>query len=245
MPSPNTLRNAALFTSLVAALWSCSESAAPFTPPPPPPPQPQAVSVAPDHAFATSPDITVTITGSGFARSGHNLSWAVWSVTGGDTPLATTIVSDTQLTALIPAALLTDPRIGELRVLWGDPMGDLPLRKSAPLTFVVLPLSVPFSVSPASAPAGSSDVTITVQGSGFHHNGRHDVSEVVLSVDGTDIWLVPTTFVSSAELIAVIPAALLTKPVVAVVSVWTGDPMAAAGEAPESRSGAANFTVTP
>jgi hypothetical protein len=28
MPSPNTLRNAALFTSLVAALWSCSETIA-------------------------------------------------------------------------------------------------------------------------------------------------------------------------------------------------------------------------
>ncbi len=241
MPSPNTFRNAALFTSLAAALWSCSESAAPFGPPP----QLQAVSVAPDHAFATSPDITVTITGSGFAGSGHNRSWAVWSVTGEDTPLATTIVSDTQLTALVPAGLLSASRAAELRVFWGDPMGDLPLRKSAPLTFVVLPLSVPFSVSPASAPAGSADVTLTVQGSGFHHNGRHDVSEVVLSVNGTDIWLAPTTFVSSAELIAVIPAALLTKPVVAVVSVWTGDPMAAAGEAPESRSGAADFTVTP
>jgi hypothetical protein len=239
MSSPNTFRNAALFTSLAAALWSCGESAAPFGPPPPP--QLQAVSVAPDHAFATSPDVTVTISGSGFARSGHNLGWAVWSVTGGDTPLATTIVSDTQLTALIPAALLTDPRVGELRVLWGDPMGDLPLRKSAPLTFVVLPLSVPFSVSPGSAPAGSSDLTITVQGSGFHHNGRHDVSEVVLSVDGTDTWLA-TTFIDSSDLTAVIPAALLTKPVVAVVSVWTGDPM---GDLPGSRSGAADFTVTP
>lgn len=240
MPSPNTLRNAALFTSLVAALWSCSESAAPFTPPPPPPPQPQAVSVAPDHAFASSPDITVTITGSGFAGSGHNRSWAVWSVTGGDTPLATTIVSDTQLTALIPATLLTDPRIGELRVLWGDPMGDLPLRKSAPLTFVVLPPSVPFSVSPASAPAGSADVTLTVQGSGFR-DGHFDRSRVVLTLGGTDHYLA-TTFVNSSELTAVIPAALLIGPAIGVVSVATGDLM---GDIPLSRSGAADFTVTP
>jgi hypothetical protein len=241
MPSPHTLRNAAQFLGLVAALWSCSESAAPFSPPPPPPAtQAQAVSVAPDHAFASSPDITVTITGSGFTGSRHNRSWAVWSVSGEDTPLVTTFVSDTQLTALIPAALLTDPRVAELRVLGGDPMGDFPLRRSGPATFVVLPLSVPFSVSPTSAAAGSSDVTITVQGSGFH-GGHHDKSLVLLSANGTDHYLA-TNFVNTVELTAVIPAALLSRPVAYVVSVATGDPM---GDLPLSTQGAATLTVTP
>jgi hypothetical protein len=245
MSSPNMLRNVALFVGLAAAVWSCSDSGAPFTPAfTPPPPTSSMISVTPGTAFASSPDITVSITGSGFDGSVHGHSEAVWSVNGTNTLLATTFVSGTLLTAVVPGALLRDPVVASLFVQTGDPMGDIPLRKSAPFSFVILASTLPFSVAPASAAAGSPDVTITVQGSDFHHNGRHDVSEVVLSVNGTDMWLA-TTFVDGSELTAVIPAALLTKPVVAVVSVWTGDPMAAAGEAPESRSGAATFTVTP
>ena len=118
-------------------------------------------------------------------------------------------------------------------------MGDTPLRQSDAVDFLIMPLEVGFSVAPASAAAGSPGVTIVVHGSGFHHNGHHDVSEVLLSVNGTGTFLA-TTFIDSSNLTAVIPAALLTKPVVAMVSVWTGDPMADSWS-----SGAALFTVTP
>ena len=235
-------RNMALLTALGVAAWSCGDSGAPLTPTSPAPPlMSKTISVSPGYAFAASPDITVTITGSGFDGSLHRHSEAVWSVNGENTLLTTTFISDTLLTAVVTADLLRDARVALLFVQTGDPMGEIPLRKSAPFSFVIMPRSAPFSVAPASVAAGSPDVTITVQGWGFHHNGGHYVSEVVLSVNGTDTWLA-TTFVDSWHLTAVIPAALLTTPVVAVVSVWTGDPM---GDAPGSRSGAATFTVTP
>jgi len=94
-----------------------------------------------------------------------------------------------------------------------------------------------FAVAPASAPAGSGDVTITVLASSFHSHRRHDLSEVVLPINGENHTF-STTFVDSWHLTAVIPEALLTKPVVGVVSVFTGDPMDEM-----TQSGAADFTV--
>jgi hypothetical protein len=236
------LRNMALLAALGTVAWSCGDSGAPLTPTSPAlPVMPKTISVSPGNAFAASPDITVTITGSGFDGSLHQHSEAVWSVNGENTLLTTTFISDALLTAVVTADLLRDAGVALLFVQTGDPMREIPLRKSAPFSFVIMPRAASFSVAPASVAAGSPDVTITVQGSGFHHNGGHDVSEVVLSVNGTDTWPA-TTFVDSSDLTAVIPAALLTKPVVAVVSVWTGDPMA---DSEESRSGAATFTVTP
>ncbi len=66
---------------------------------------------------------------------------------------------------------------------------------------------------PASTVAGSLDLTVTIAGSNLdpRHAGSHQTNTVVVwSANGTDTML-PTTVISSAQLTAVVPAALLAK----------------------------------
>src|SRR5207302_845412 len=75
-----------------------------------PQPQPQPnIAISPVSAMAGSSDLVLTVTGSNFLSATHNKSVVVWSANGSDTFLATTFVSSTQLTAVIPAALLANP----------------------------------------------------------------------------------------------------------------------------------------
>ena len=68
-----------------------------------------------------------------------------------------------------------------------------------------------------SAIAGSSDLQLTVIGSNFLNANLYN-TVVLWSANGHDTFL-PTAFVSGMQLIAFIPAALLTKPITANVSV--------------------------
>ncbi len=68
------------------------------------------------------------------------------------------------------------------------------------------------SISPTSIPAGGSDLKLTVLGTGFQ-------SSSVVQVNGTSI---STQFVSSTQLIAVVPAADLTTGAALSISVLTG-----------------------
>lgn len=241
------LRNAALLLALSGTVFGCSDSGiSGIAPPPSPPPRPAlaVTSVSPDYAFASSADITVTITGSAFQPfSIQGYSQALWRVDQErEVPLRTTFVSDTLLTARVPSDLLRDPLSASLivqDVVYND--GGDRTTESKPISFIVLCRDTSFSVVPTSAAVGSPDLTITVRGAGFISKNRFNGSKVVLSVYGSHTWL-STSFVSSSELTAVIPAALLAMPIVATVSVWTGDVM---GDLPLVRTGAANFTVTP
>ena len=180
-----------------------------------------------------SPDFTLTITGSNgqFYNSAHNLSQAVWFVNGTDNVLPTTFVSNTMLTAVIPAALLSNPVKAQVSVETGDPKGSRIVR-SNPIFFNVTPgpPGPQISVSPTSVLSGSPDLTLTITGvDGQFDNAAHNLSRAVWSVNGIDTVLT-TTFVSSAMLTAVVPASLLSTPAEAEVFVETGDP---AGSAPE------------
>ena len=76
---------------------------------------------------AGSPDVTITIDGSNFGRHGHFASTVFWTTNGNlhdtGTWLQTTIVSSSQVTAVIPAALLQDPTPVQILVMNGDVMG--------------------------------------------------------------------------------------------------------------------------
>ena len=65
------------------------------------------ISISATGAMAGSPDFTLTITGSNGLF--YNSSHAVWFVNGTDNVLPTTFVSNTMLTAVVPAALLSNP----------------------------------------------------------------------------------------------------------------------------------------
>lgn len=194
-------------------------------------------SVSPDYVFAVSPDITLTVTGSGFVRrSGVTTSAMFWK-DATPTLLTTKVVSDTMLTAVVPADLLHDSGFAQVSV---QVTSDVPLATSNGVGFSVLPRDTSFSVAPSTAAAGSSDLTITVKGTGFVDSDFLG-SFVVWSENGTDTFLT-TRFVSSSELAARIPAALMKEPLVGLVTVVTGyDP----GDGLVGRRiGAADFTVT-
>jgi len=84
---------------------------------------PSITSLSLATAAAGSGDITITITGSGFQSPTvccFVSSFAVWSA---DTMLLTKYVSETQLTAVIPARLLKDSATTQVLVVNGDSMG--------------------------------------------------------------------------------------------------------------------------
>jgi hypothetical protein len=165
----------------------------------------------------------------------------VWLANSSTTLLATTFVSSTQLTAVIPSALLSNPLTAEVFVQTGDPMGDLPLSKSNPAKFMVTTPPPSISISPTSAVAGSPDLTLTVTASGFAFTSDpHKFNRAVWSATGSETSLA-TTFVNSGELAAVVPAALLSNPVTAQVFIEVWDKM---GDVPDRTSPSVNFTVT-
>jgi hypothetical protein len=227
------------FVSLLIGIGGCGSGASSMGPPTGPP----GISISPVSAIAGSSDLVLIVTGSNFVDDTHNKSVVVWSANGTDTFLATTFVSSTQLTGVIPAALLANPVTARVLVETGDPLGSLPFSKSTSINFSVTAAPPPAlsisSISPMSTIAGSPDLTLTVMGSSFA-NDPHNKSKVVWSANGIDTFLA-TTFVSSTQLTGVIPAALLANPVTARVLVETGDPL---GSLPFSKSNSINFTVT-
>jgi IPT/TIG domain len=84
-------------------------------------------SMSPSTVAAGSPDVTITINGLNFGHFGHVSSTAFWTTNGNlhDTGvwLQTTIVSSSQLTAVIPAQLLQSPTSVQILVMNGDVMG--------------------------------------------------------------------------------------------------------------------------
>ena len=111
-------------------------------------------SISPTAAIAGSPDLTVVVTGTGFVREGSIGSVVKWAANTivpppGHSPeivLMTKFVSDTELTAVIPATLLTDPITAQLLVQNADIMGlsdgfdGYP--KSNRISFSVLPPAI-------------------------------------------------------------------------------------------------------
>lgn len=187
------------------------------------PPSEPNISISPVSAMAGSSDVVLTVTGSNFINDTHNRSVVVWSANGTDTFLATTFDSSTQLTAVIPAALLVNPIDAKVVVEAGDPLGSLPLSKSDSITFHVTAVpagSVSISaISPMSAVAGSPDLTLTITGSNLARDTASGYrSSVVWSVNQNETFL-GAGVVSDTQLTAVVPAALLVNPVRAQISV--------------------------
>jgi len=230
-----------LLIAMVMAGSGCgggSSSLPPNSPLPPPPPN---ISTSPTSAVAGSPDLTLTVMGSNFLGETHNFSQAVWSANSSNTLLATTFVSSTQLTAVIPSALLTNPITAQVFVQTGDPMGDIPLAKSDSVSFSVTTPPPSISISPTTAVAGSADLTLAITASGFAFTSDpHKFNRAVWSASGRTTSL-STTFVDGAQLTAVVPAALLSNPVTAQVFVEIWDKM---GDVPDFTSNAVSFIVT-
>lgn len=207
-------------------------------------PSTSSISISPTSAQEGSADLQLTVTGHGFANETHRRSQVLWVVDGNTTGLATTFVSDTQLTAIVPATLLTTRGSARLLVSTGDPMGDESYRTNE-YTLAITQFRPPapsiVAISPDGAPAGSADLTITVTGSNFVNTATpHSHHSVATWIVAGKYDFLETTFVSGTQLKAVIPATFMTDPVSAFVRVDTWYYM---DDVPEGISNRVTFTV--
>ena len=153
------------------------------------PPTPILASIDPTSIAAGSPGFTLTVTGASFVPE----SVVRWDSTN----LATAFVSDSRLTAAIPAALVATK--GNVSIAIYSP-GAPGTGQSNALQFAVLnPVSTLTSLSKTTAMVGNGTFTLELTGSNF-------VPSSVARWDGADL---ATTFVNGTQFRAVVPAGLL------------------------------------
>ena len=171
----------------------------------------------PSSAVAGGPAFTLSV-GSGSLNP--ILSGAVVQWNG--TPLTTTYVRSSQVTAQVPASLIASAGPANITIV--NP-GAFP---SNAVVFTILPASTPAlaSLSPTSTTAGSAAFTLTISGSSL-------TSGATVQWQGLPL---ATTFVSSTQLTAQVPANLLAVAGSFIIAVY---------EAGVPAFNALTFTVSP
>src|SRR6516162_5277862 len=178
--------------------YSAPQSPRP-TPSPAPSPTPSLgpvaiTAISPTSASAGSPDLTLTITGSNLKGGPHDIRRAVWSVSGSTTNLATTPISNTQLTAVVPAALLGTPVTAHISIEHGDPMGDVPLGRSDSLPFGVTATAAATAISPAAdtlGPNGTRQFTASFNGSNANISWEIQEGSAGGAINPTGLYTAP------------------------------------------------------
>ncbi len=166
---------------------------------------PHVSSISPISAQVGSASFTLTVDGSGLTGG-----TAQWKSGGTTTPLTTIVVNDGQVTATVPASLLSIGGTAQVSVLVG-------VTNSNSLTFGVLSAGPTISgVVPASAPVNSPNTIITVTGTNFATNSQVMMNPDFTGGSGTTATgqvLIPTTFNPSTptQLTATIPASFMAN----------------------------------
>jgi hypothetical protein len=185
----------ALLAAILFVTSGCGTGTASPPPPPPPSTAPSISSISPTSVTLGSADLTLTITGSNLTATPHNVRRAKWSANNTITHLATTVVSDTQLTAVVPAGLLVSVVTAQVFIEYGDPMGDSPLSKSNAVSFsVVIGASSITSVSPSSVtlgPKGTQQFVATVISSSSPVTWSVQEGATGGSITSTGLYTVP------------------------------------------------------
>jgi len=173
-------------------------------------------SLSPTSTTIGGAQFTLTLDGSNFFAS----STAYWN----GSPLATTFISSGELTAIVPAIDIATAGTASVEVVTPAPGGGT----SNSETFTITnPAPTTTSLSPTSTPAGSSDFTLTVNGTNF-------ISGSAVNWNGSAR---STTFISSTTLTATILAADVNATGTAAVTVTNGAPGG-------GTSNAQTFTIT-
>lgn len=179
-------------------------------------PLPRLNTLSPDTVLAGGPAFTLVVTGTGFGSD------SVVRVNGSDR--TTNFVSETTLAAQISAADIAVGAALTINVFNPLPGGGM----SNPLTLNVNnPVPRITSISPDSTAAGGAEFMLLVNGANF-------VGTSVVRFNGVSV---PTTFVTSSQLTAQIPAGTIATGGVAPVVVFNPPP---AG----GTSNAVNFSIT-
>lgn len=178
-------------------------------------PLPTITSISPPTGYVGSASVKLTVNGTGF------LSTSV--VYFNNSPIVTTYVNASKLTALIPAADLTNTNSAYVYVSNLGPGGG----SSGSLNFeIISPDPQVQSASPASLVAGTTSTAVVVNGNSF-------MSGATVTWNGTAL---PTTFISSQQLQATISTADLAHAQIAQLAV--------SNPAPGTLSGPVTFNVT-
>jgi hypothetical protein len=172
---------------------------------------PSLTSLAPATAVAGGSAFTLTANGTNF-QIGAVVQW-------NGKPRATTFVSPTQLTASITADDIFVPDTVSVTVNNPGTNGGV----SGALPFTITgnnPVPVLTSIAPGTVPAGSAAFTLTVTGKGFAKG-----STVMWTPAGAIAAnALTTTYVSSTQLTAAVPAVFVANSGSAAVSVVTPAP---------------------
>ena len=175
-------------------------------------------SFTPTQVSAGSPDLTISATGTNFVNGITTVTWCN-GCGGSPTNLSTTVGSSTQLTAVVPAALLTATATANLGIAEGN--------YAANVTSFNVRLPTVSSISPTSTPALGPSFVLTVNGTNFVSG----VSTVTFA--GTPLV---TTFISANQVTATVSSTLIASNGTATVAVQNGS------SAPSSTN--ATFTIT-
>jgi uncharacterized protein (TIGR03437 family) len=186
---------------------------------------PGLTSLSPSTAVSGAGGFTVTVNGSGFV-SGSVVQW-------NGAALTTTFVSTTQLTAAVPAGDIAS--VGVAQVTVTNPGGGTSNALPFTIQASVGNLSIT-SIAPNSATAGGGAFTLTVNGTGFSPSFNTLQGPVPGSVVQWNGTALPTSYISSTQLTAAVPAIDLASAGIALVTATNG---AAAS------SNAQTFTIQP
>ncbi len=155
-------------------------------------------SLAPNGATVGGPTFTLIVNGSSFV-SGATVQW-------NGSPLSTSFVNGTQLTAAVPGSLIANTGSASVTVV--NPGGTA----SDALTFSINPATVGgpviTSLSPGLAIAGGSTFNLTVLGSNFLSSGGIFTSAATVLWNGSPLL---TSFVNGTQLTATVPATLIAN----------------------------------
>ncbi len=150
-----------------------------------PNPVPAISSISPTSAIPGGASFTLTVNGSNFVST----SKVHWN----NSLLTTTFVSSTQVTATVPSADIKNGGTASVTVVNAAPGGGT----SNAMTFTINnPVPAITSISPSSATAGGPAFTLTVTGSNFVSGSKVHWNSSALM----------TTFVSSTQIKATVPA---------------------------------------
>ncbi len=173
-------------------ITGCGGSSTTGAPPPAQTQAPAVSSLSPSTIAADSGAFTLTVAGSGFA-SGSQVTW-------NGTPLPTTFVSATQLTAAVSASLAATGGSPAIAVV--NPGGQSSTSTPSATLTIDNPVPTVAQLSPAVLPAGSPSTSVIVTGTNF-------VAGSTASLGGAPL---PTTVQSATQLTAALSAANLANP---------------------------------
>lgn len=182
-------------------------------------PIPALSSISPTNAVTGGPSFTLTVSGSGFIN-GSTVKW-------NGIALSTTYSSTSLLSATVPAANISAAGNAAVTVFTPSPGGGT----STPVGFIITannPVPVLTALSPNSAAPGGGSFTLTANGTNF-------ISSSTINWNGAALT---TTYISAAQLTALVPAANIT--IAGTANITVISPLPGGGT-----SNALVFTISP